>query len=120
MRWRKLGVVYRPDGSMWWARSHAMVPTPLLISDKVIRIYLTCQDEHGIGRIGTVEVAARDPTKVLTVGKQPLLDVGRPGTFDDNGVMASCAVIGPRGSVFLYYVGFELSAHIRYRLLSGL
>ena len=29
MKWRKLGVVFAPDTSRAWSRSHAMVPTPL-------------------------------------------------------------------------------------------
>ncbi len=113
-------MVYRPDGSMWWARSHAMVPTPILTDDRAIRIYLTCQDADGIGRIGFVDVSAEDPTRVLKVSGTPVLDIGRPGAFDDNGVMATSVVRAPDGQIFLYYVGFELSVHIRYRLLAGL
>ncbi len=120
MRWRKLGVVYQPDGSLWWARSHAMVPTPLMISDYILRIYVTCQDEHGIGRVGFVDVSAHDPARIVNIAAEPVLDVGRAGAFDDNGVMATSALRSPDGRIFLYYVGFELSAHIRYRLLSGL
>lgn len=120
MRWRKLGLVYRPDGNAWWARTHATAPTPLVVSDDVIRIYMACRDDHGIGRVGCVEVSAHDPTRVLRVGREPVLDVGRPGTFDDNGVMATSVISGADGRFFLYYVGFELSAHIRYRLLAGL
>ncbi len=120
MRWRKLGMIYRPDGSMWWARSHAMVPTPIIADERAIRIYLTCQDTKGIGRVGFVDVSAQDPTRLLKVGGAPVLDIGRPGAFDDNGVMATCAVRGPDGEIMLYYVGFELSLRIRYRLLAGL
>ncbi len=120
MRWRKLGVVYKPNGSIWWAHTHATAPTPLVISDRVIRIYLSCRDDQGIGRIGFLEVSAADPTRLLEVGREPLLDVGRPGTFDDNGVMATSVLRTPDGRTFLYYVGFELSLHVRYRLLSGL
>jgi predicted GH43/DUF377 family glycosyl hydrolase len=120
VRWRKLGLVYKAEGSSKWARTHAMCPTPLLISNRVIRIYVTCRDDLGVGRIGFVEVCAHDPTKVLKIGSEPLLDAGRPGTFDDNGVMASSVVCSPGGRIFLYYVGFELSVHIRYRALAGL
>ncbi|MGH7934175.1 MAG: hypothetical protein ACREQN_13580 [Candidatus Binataceae bacterium] len=120
MRWKKLGVVYKPDGNKWWARTHATVPTPLIVSPDVIRVYLTCRDEHGIGRVGFVELSASDPTQVLEVAPDPVLDVGRPGTFDDNGVMASTALRTVDGPVLLYYVGFELSTRVRYRLLTGL
>lgn len=120
MRWKKLGVVYKPDGKKWWARTHATLPTPLVLSPDVIRVFLTCRDGHGIGRVGFVEVSAKDPTQLLAVAAEPVLDIGRPGTFDDNGVMASSALRTADGRVFLYYVGFELSMHVRYRLLTGL
>jgi hypothetical protein len=27
-RWDKLGLVIQPDASLWWSRTHAMLPTP--------------------------------------------------------------------------------------------
>jgi predicted GH43/DUF377 family glycosyl hydrolase len=119
MKWKKLGMVYKPDGAMWWARTHAQAPTPLVVSDRVIRVYLSCWDDHGIARVGFVELSAQDPTRVLAVGREPILDTGRPGTFDDNGVVATSALRTPDGRILLYYTGFELSLHVRYRLLSG-
>jgi predicted GH43/DUF377 family glycosyl hydrolase len=120
MRWKKLGVIYKPTGSEWWARTHASLPTPLIVSRDVVRVFVTCRDGHGIGRVGAIELSAQDPTQILNVAAEPVLDIGRPGTFDDNGVMASSAVLTTDGRIFLYYVGFELSMHVRYRLLTGL
>jgi predicted GH43/DUF377 family glycosyl hydrolase len=120
MQWRKLGVVYKPDGDKWWARTHATLPTPLVVSRDLIRVFVTCRDENGIGRVGFVELSGKDPTRVLGAAREPVLNIGRPGTFDENGVMASSALRTVDGRVFLYYVGFELSAHVRYRLLTGL
>lgn len=99
-------MVYKPDGSTWWARTHAMCPTPLISSDRVIRIYCTCLliDDQGKGRIGFVEVSADDPTRLLKVGCEPVLHVGRAGAFDDSGVVASSALRTPDGRVCLYYV----------------
>jgi len=120
MRWKKLGLVYGPDASMPWAASHAMIPTPLRISEDVIRVYVTFCDARGIGRPGYVDVSAADPTRVLGVSPAPLLEVGVPGTFDENGLL-TCAVLDMgEGRTFLYYAGFELGTQIRYRLLTGL
>lgn len=120
MRWKKLGLVYGPNGTMRWAKSHAMIPTPMRLNDSVIRIFVTFCDEHGIGRPGYVDVSASDPLKVLGVSSQPLLDIGEPGTFDENGVLVCSVVPINERSVFMYYVGFELGTQIRYRLLTGL
>src|SRR5262249_36825669 len=58
--------------------------------------------------------------RVLRSAAAPVLGPGAPGAFDDNGVFPTCAVPLPDGRVFLYYVGFELGHHVRYRLLTGL
>lgn len=120
MRWIKKGIVYCPDGSLPWARSHAMVPTPFRLSDEVIRVFVTFLDDEGVGRPGYVDVSSSDPRRVLGVSQRPLLETGIPGTFDENGVLACSVVRGAGGRVFLYYVGFELCVNIRYRLLTGL
>jgi predicted GH43/DUF377 family glycosyl hydrolase len=120
MHWTKLGIVWRPDGSFEWARSHAMIPTPFQIASDRVRVFVTCCDDHGIGRCGYVDVDASDPKRVLSFSKRPVLDIGRPGTFDENGVLACCVVEGEGGRLYMYYVGFELGTRIRYRLLTGL
>src|SRR5262245_38778895 len=103
MRWRKLGLVYRPSGELWWARRYATLPTVEVVDERTLRVYFAALDEHRFGRIGFVELDARDPTRILDESTEPLLDLGEPGAFDDCGVNASCAIdVG--GTTFLYYI----------------
>jgi len=120
MEWNKLGQVFSPDGTQWWARDHAMIPTPVSLNDDVVRVFMTCCDGKGVGRIGYVDLDARDPTKVVKVIDEPVLDIGQPGTFDENGALVCSVVPLNNGSFFMYYAGFELGCKIRYRLLTGL
>lgn len=120
MQWRKLGMVYHPDGSKWWARSHAMIPTPTKLSEDAVRVFITCCDDRGIGRVGYVDLDAKNPLSIINVGKEPLLDIGQPGTFDENGALVCSVVPLPDQSQFMYYAGFELGTKIRYRLLTGM
>jgi hypothetical protein len=120
MFWEKLGIVYCPNGTNRWAISHAMIPTPFRLSDQLVRIYLTFCDEHGLGRPGYVDVMANNPRKVVSVSQQPLLELGLPGTFDENGLLSCSVVDAGNGMLYMYYVGFELGKKIRYRLLTGL
>lgn len=120
MRWKKLGLVYAPDGSLPWAKSHAMIPTPVRLNDDVVRVFVTFCDNLGIGRPGYVDVSANNPLEVLGVSDQPLLDLGKPGTFDENGLLACAVTDLGNGRMYMYYVGFELGTKIRYRLLTGL
>lgn len=119
MRWEKKGLVYCPDGSLWWARSHAAIPTPLLLDEDRMRIYIACRDGDNVSRIGYVDVNAEDPGEVLEVAREPVLDVGEPGTFDDNGVLPSC-IISVGKKLFLFYIGFQLGVKRRYYIFSGL
>lgn len=120
MRWRKLGLVWSPDGQQDWARSHAMIPTPLIMPDGRLRIYVSTCDAKGIARPAWIDLDRRNPTKVIEVARAPVLDIGRPGCFDDNGVVVTSVVRVDDRTSYMYYVGFELCHRIRYRLLTGL
>jgi len=119
MKWRKLGIVWTATGHHPLAVSHGMGPTPILWNAGTIRVFLTCLDATGRGRPFFVDVAADDPRVVLEVSPAPLLDVGKPGTFDDNGLMPLSVVRLEGGRVLLYYAGFELCRSIRYRIFTG-
>jgi hypothetical protein len=49
----------------------------------------------------------------------PLLDLGEPGTFDQDGV-AACSVLRDGAGWRLYHAGFETGTRTRYRILTGL
>ena len=118
-RWRKLGLVYAPDRSQSWARSHAMIPTPLELGDGRLRIYYASVTDQIVGSIGYLEVDLMQPTRVLYNTPEPVLGPGEPGCFDDNGVNPICAV-RDGNLVRLYYVGYQLGVQVRYFLFSGL
>jgi hypothetical protein len=118
MRWRKLGLLYAPDGCETWARSHAMIPTPLCLSDDFIRLYVSHLDDRSVGRIGYIDVRASDPTRPLAIAAQPVLNIGAPGTFDDNGVVPSCIMRSATG-LRLYYSGFQIQTKIPYTIFSS-
>jgi hypothetical protein len=120
MKWRKLGLAYRPDGTLPWAVSHAMIPTPMLINGDIIRVYATFCDGGFVGRAGYVDLDARDPTRVKGMSPLPVLDIGIRGGFDENGVAPLSVVRVDERTLYLYFVGFELGTKIRYRLLTGL
>jgi hypothetical protein len=120
MEWRKLGVVWRPDGALAWQQSHAGLPTPYDLGDGRIRVFLYCQDRDLIGRVGYVDVDAGNPLKVIAVSDTPVVDIGVPGAFDDHGAVPVSVLKAPDNRVFLYYVGFELCCAVRYRLFTGL
>lgn len=119
MRWRKLGRVYVARGERPWAMTHAYCPTPVLQDDR-IRVFCAFLDAEGIGRTGWVDVDREDPTRVLAVSERPALDIGEPGTFDDNGVTPMSVCRLDDGTLRLYYAGWQLGVRARYYLFTGL
>lgn len=119
MRWQKKGLIYAPTGQSTWAKKYAIPATPYLVNDRVLRIYSSFCDENMVGRAGFVEVDADNPSRILRVSEKPVLDIGRPGDFDDNGVAPTC-VLAVGDKVYMYYVGFQLGKHVRYFLFQGL
>ncbi len=119
MQWRKLGKVYGPDGTYSWARHTALTPTPWLRDEETIRVFAGFRDDAGISRIGWVDLDSRDPLKVKGVSSEPVLDVGRPGAFDDNGVILG-DLIQVGDELRMYYVGFQLVAKVKFLAFTGM
>lgn len=119
MKWIKKGLIFGPDGKKQWARHSAAQPTPVLIDNNTIRVFVGFRDADGVTRLGYVDVAADDPGRVLRISEQPVLDIGRNGAFDDNGVILGDIVRdGPL--LRLYYVGFQLAAKAKFLAFTGL
>jgi predicted GH43/DUF377 family glycosyl hydrolase len=118
MRWDKRGHVYVASGHRPWAQARALPVTPL-VRDGVLRLYSAFCDADTVGRVGWVDVDLDDPTRVLAVSDEPVLDIGEPGTFDDSGV-APTAVVPVGDELYMYYVGYQRSSRVPYFQLEGL
>lgn len=119
MEWIKKGLIYGPSGELEWAKHSALQPTPLLMNNGIIRIFVGFRDNSGVGRVGYVDVSADNPKLIIKVSQEPVLDIGLPGAFDDNGVIP-CAVVSRNDSLYLYYAGYQLSNRVRFLAFSGL
>lgn len=117
-RWRKGGMVLRAGGLGGPAASHAQVPTPILLQDR-IRVYFSPRDQGGRSYTAFADLDRSDPSRVLQVSPRPVIDSGAPGTFDDEGLMPSCAVDdGER--MRLYYSGWNQRKTVPYHNAMGL
>lgn len=119
MKWKKHGLVYKSDGASDWRRHSALQPTPLLLDETTIRVFAGFRDDHGVSRIGFVDLDARDPTRIIGISEKPVLETGTAGMFDENGVVP-CAVVRREDQVFLYYAGYQLSLNIKFYVFGGL
>lgn len=119
MKWKKLGLVYCPDGNVHWMRSHAANPVVEEIGGDVVRVYFSTRDSENRSSIGWLEIDMRAPTRVLQVSKDPVIGPGRLGAFDDSGTSMGC-LVKQGGSRYLYYLGWNLGVTVPFRNTIGL
>ncbi len=120
MKWTKKGLIYTPEKKKWWSQHYAMVPTPEYIQEEnVIRIYFGTTDNDIYGRTTYLDVNADNPSEVLYLHDDYILDIGQAGMFDDSGAIP-CSVININGNKYLHYIGFQRCAKVPYMLFSGI
>lgn len=114
-----IGNIYKPpfDGS--WKDNSALTPTPFLLDLETIRIFTSFRDPSGTGRIGFIDVSAHDPSLIKNISEEPVVDIGEPGCFDDNGMILG-DVISCNSQLHLYYVGFQIPTKCKFLAFSGL
>lgn len=111
MRWKKLGRLYAPDGSVPWMRTHAANPFGVWIRPGLLKVFFTSRDDQQRSHIASIVVNVAKDFQLGEVSGEPVLAPGPPGAFDDSG----CAVgfVHPlRGSVRLYYLGWNLKVTV--------
>ena len=111
-RWEKLGLLFGPDGSMPWARTHAqlplVVPAPGDAGDR-FHAYFASRDADNRSHVGLVKIELGDHPRVLSVEREPLLKPGPVGTFDADGVYPS-SLVRAGSEDRLYYIGWMRGA----------
>ena len=116
--WRQLGVVFTPDASRDWSRSHAQAPSALVIGDR-IRVYYGTRNAENRSRTSFFEVDRADPSRLVYAHDRPVIDFGKPGAHDEDGVIGSQAVM-VGAEMRLYYGGVSRGGHVPYRMSVGL
>lgn len=119
IRWEKRGLVYDVDARLPWAKSHAQIPTVAGSRDGALQILFASRDAQNRSAIARLDVAAHDPSRVLHVAQQPVMELGKLGTFDDCGMMPS-SVVDHEGVRYLYYIGWNVRNTIPYHNSVGL
>lgn len=118
MNWSKCGVIFQADGRFPWMHSHAQIPTVLRLRDK-LRIYFSTRQENNTSQTSFIDVDARNPSEILYVHDQPILELGLPGSFDAHGVMPQSACLHD-DKVWLYYCGWSRRVDVPYSNWTGL
>lgn len=119
MAWRKLGLIYAPDGRREWAITHASVPIADHLEDDRYRIYFTSRDAENRSHVSWIDIDLNLPADVLATAEAPVLAPGKIGAFDMDGVMAS-SLVRNGDERRLYYIGWNRAVGVPFRNCIGL
>jgi len=107
--WVKKSLVFEPLADAEWNQTHAQLPTVDTAHDGFWRIYYASRDKKGRSHPSYVDVAANDPGTVMYRHNAPILPLGDPGSFDENGILPSW-IVTVEGVKYLYYQGWTLNS----------
>jgi predicted GH43/DUF377 family glycosyl hydrolase len=99
--------------------SHACVPTALPPENGRIRLFFAPRNQNGQSIPSYIDLSADNPSELLEIGKEPIMQLGELGTFDDGGIMP-CSIQKHKDDLYLYYVGWNPSVSVAYRNAVGL
>jgi len=117
--WEKLGLIFCASGENNLMISGGRTPIPLLIEDDLYRIYFSSYDEHGRGRIFSLDLDINLPNKIKSLVTEPVIDIGATGFYDDNGIIPS-DVIRVDNRIYLYTIGFSVKNKLIFDAATGL
>lgn len=100
-------------------QTHAQVPIVDILKNNRFRIYFGTRDAENRTLTTFIEVDSNNPQDILYIHDKPILPLGKRGSFDDSGVMPNW-LVNYDGKKYLYYVGWNTSSTVRYRVANGL
>jgi hypothetical protein len=119
MHFVKKGFLFKWKVSNTWWNSHTMAPSAVFWNGN-LRIYFGAWDKSPVSRITYIDCDPTDPRNILAVKDDgPVLDIGKDGTFDENGVFPGHVQVIDK-KVFLYYTGFQLGCKVPHYNFGGL
>ncbi len=112
MRWIKKGLIFRAGGEYGWINSHAQVPK-VLVRENLLRIYFSPRPVPGKSCIAMMDLDIDNPSRIIKIYEDPVLEHGEKGEFDEHGVMPQW--VGEMDDkVYLLYAGWSRRDSIPY------
>jgi hypothetical protein len=118
MEWRRLGLIYSPQGEEPWLTSHASVPFIEPLDGSLARIWFSPRDLSNRSCISWLVIDLTRPSDILARSSAPILACGELGSFDDCGAMMSWIASGVQGRL-LYYIGWNKRETVPFHVSIG-
>jgi len=118
MKWKKLGHVFQTNRQSEWMSSHAQCPTAILLEDR-IRVFFSARLKSQQSLPTFIDVERDNPQKIIEVNSNPVLERGRNGSFDENGIIPSYLIWRDK-LLYFYYAGWSQCRNVPYKNFTGL
>lgn len=119
MKWIKRGQIFVPNNQYSWVKTHAMLPVADHIKDDLFRVYFSGRDELNISRTGYIVIDIKNPSNILELSNSPIIDIGKLGSYDDNGISPTC-IVTHENKKYFYIMGWNKGSKVRAAEVSGL
>jgi predicted GH43/DUF377 family glycosyl hydrolase len=123
-KWKKLGRVFNPQEitGVSWLKEFAQAPS-VLIYDDFVRVYFSCRpgpDDNGqyVSYSAYVDLNRKNLFDIIEVSKEPILKLGKLGTFDEFGTYPT-SVIKKGDEVVAYYGGWTRCESVPFNVAIG-
>lgn len=123
--WKKKGRVFIPQDvkDRDWLKDFAQAPA-VLIFDKFIRVYFACRplpDANGqyVSYSAFVDLNRTNLFEIVNLAKQPILKLGKRGTFDEFGTYPT-SIIRKDNDIWGYYAGWTRCESVPFNVSIGL
>ncbi len=111
--WRKLNLIFCADSQNSKMVSHAAVPFLEHLNGSLHRIYFSSRDSNNKTSIFYLDYDI-DSRKILALATNSILDPGRNGFFDHDGVMG-CQFVVIGKMRYIFYQGWNLGVSVPFR-----
>jgi hypothetical protein len=122
--WKKKGLLFSPQelNQRTWLKEFAQAPSTLVF-DSFVRVYFSCRpaaDKNGqyVSYSAFVDLDRKNLYRILGISKQPVLDLGQLGTFDEFGTYPF-SVIRENDNVVAYYAGWTRCESVPFNVAIG-
>jgi predicted GH43/DUF377 family glycosyl hydrolase len=121
VKWKKLGLIFKPKSDYSWSKSHCTVPTLDILSENNYRLYYGTRNEDNFSQIASVDFSINQKEQIVETdySKRPVLELGPLGNFDDSAVFPSW-ILNNKNEKWLYYIGWMQGKRIPFHAAIGL
>ena len=115
-------LLFKPSGNLEWQQEFAQIPFGYVLDNKLKIVFASRQARDANGNYKSFPAQALfdlENYSLLSVTPSPLMHVGKPGSFDEFGVMPGSIIKIPSGEVVMYYCGWSRSVNTPYRWSIG-